>query len=837
MGGPGVPRAARDAGRTSSMRLALTLALLLAAAAAPAAQAADRYAQHGRCAARRADDGRFVAKSADGWRATAASAGDAEAFRLQATALGRYLLRARDGSFLVAGAGGRAGIMAAPDASGDWRFDEAGGDAFRLTLHEGDAALGIAGDGALSTGGGTPFTLVAAQRCAQFPEAEVNATGEPYKGPTPFGETKGMIETHLHGMAFEFLGGSVHCGRPWHPMGITMALLDCPDHSGNGVGAVLENSQAGTTTGHKTDGWPSFTGWPHYRTYTHEQVYYKWLERAWRGGLRLWTNLLVDNEVLCEVYPLKRNPCNEMQNVRLQRKRIDELIAYIDAQHGGPGKGWMRIVRDPYEAREVINDGKLALVLGIETSKLFDCGEVNYVPQCTKEQIDKQLDEVHAMGVRQMELVNKLDNGLVGVAGDEGTTGVVTNAGNKQDTGHFWDMETCAHQHTHPDDRDKNQVTNPPMGGRDELVGAIFGQFLPKGAAPAYPPNPHCNRYGLTELGAHLIRRMIEKKMIFDPDHMSVVGRDQALALIEAADYGGVMSSHSWSTPDSYRRIMRLGGVVTPAEKTVEKFIEQWQALKPYRNPRYLYGTGWSTDMNGFASQGAPRPGNEKNPLVYPYKSLDGSTTLDRNKTGTRTWDLNKDGTAHFGLYPDIMADVKNVGGEEIAKDVLNGAEAYLQMWERADGVPGPECRAAQRRFLGDGLGEIRLGMNPEQLLRSAGQPRSRPGRLWTWCAGGTRGGAVKALLTQDGRVELVASTAPLHRYAAVGRGSRVTRSLRRRTRAVGSALRVRSAGRSRNRVVYGVRRGRVTFVAVASRSTASSPARLRAALRSANLR
>src|SRR3712207_1936017 len=299
---------------------------------------------------------------------------------------------------------------------------------------------------------------------------------------------------------------------------------------------------------------------------------------------------------------------NEMHNVRLQRQRIDELIEYIDAQSGGPGKGWMRIVRDPFEAREVINDGKLALVLGIETSKLFDCGEVNYTPLCDRAQIDRQLEEVHAMGVRQMELVNKLDNGLVGVAGDAGTTGVVTNQGNLQDTGHYWDMETCAGPHANHD-HDKEQVTTPPQGDRDELVGAIFGRFLPSGSTPLYPPAPHCNQYGLTELGAYLIRRMIEKKMIFDPDHMSVVGRDQALSIIEAADYGGVMSSHSWSTPDSYRRIMRLGGVVTPAEKTVSEFLKQWNALKPYRNPRFFYGTGWSTDMNGFASQGPPRPG------------------------------------------------------------------------------------------------------------------------------------------------------------------------------------------------------------------------------------
>src|SRR3712207_3893286 len=233
-------------------------------------------------AMRAVDADRYVTKTPAGWQATARTVQDAEAFRMQATALGRYLLMARDGSFLAA-ADGRAIVSPRPTGDGDWRFTEVEGDAFALSVDESGRGLGVTTLGTLASGGGaSAFTFARAQGCADFPESEVNVTGTPRRGETAFGETKGLIETHLHGMAFEFLGGSVHCGRPWDPMGITVALVDCPDHGPNGQGAVLENSQAGTTTGHGPDGWPSFTGWPHYRTYTHEQVYYKWLERAWR---------------------------------------------------------------------------------------------------------------------------------------------------------------------------------------------------------------------------------------------------------------------------------------------------------------------------------------------------------------------------------------------------------------------------------------------------------------------------------------------------------------------------------------------------------------------------
>ena len=43
--------------------------------------------------------------------------------------------------------------------------------------------------------------------------------------------------------------------------------------------------------------------------------------------------------------------------------------------------------------------------------------------------------------------------------------------------------------------------------------------------------------------------------MLFDPDHMSVKARKPSLDLIESMDYSGVLSSHSWSTPDAYPRI------------------------------------------------------------------------------------------------------------------------------------------------------------------------------------------------------------------------------------------------------------------------------------------
>jgi len=780
---------------------------------------------------------------------------------MQATALGRYLFYGRARDFMAAGEGGTSPVPGAPDlpvslpgppvaraaadgdpvrsagqpsAAADWRADVAG-DGFEISLPEAGGMLAVDRSGRLVAAprgsDGTRFGFTPRGGCPEYPEIEVSASGEPSRGASPYSEVRGLIDAHMHLMAFEFLGGRAHCGRPWHPYGVTFAMVDCPDHEPRGAGAVVENAVSyGNPVGfHDTTGWPTFKDWPNHASLTHEQSYYKWLERSWRAGQRMFVNLLVDNAVLCEVYPYKKNSCNEMDGVRLQNRRIHELQDYIDAQNGGPGKGWFRIVHSPFEARRVINQGKLAVVQGIEVSKLFDCGVYNDQAECTADQIDRRLDEVHAMGVRDMELVNKFDNALAGVAGDNGTTGAVVNNGNKIETGKYWQMEHCdGHSH------DRSQPTAPGVD-RDALAGNILQAFGGSGTAPTYAAPPHCNRRGLTELGAHLVRRMIQKGMIVDPDHLSVRARQQVLDIVEKARYSGIVSSHSWSTPDSIPRIYRAGGFVTPYAGTSKDFVGTWREEQVLRDPRFYSGVGWGADMNGFGAQGGPR--NGPNPVTYPFKSFDGAVTLDKQRSGQRVYDINVDGVAHYGLYPDWVEDLRKQAGDEILQDLARGSEAYLQMWERAEGIP-TGCRPARARLTRRGLAGARLGNGHASLLRRAGQPRERGARAWTYCVGNPRrGGAgrITVALTPTGRAALVASTSPGHTARGVRTGMRARR-LGRSAKAFGRGLRVRRVPGGK-RFVYGVRAGRVRFVAVATPGAAKSRRALRRYLRLAGLR
>lgn len=794
-----------------------------------------RYALANGCYALRSSSaGSFVAKDAAGYRASAGSVGAAEGFRMQATALGKYLFYGRSRDFMAGT--GQNGVEAAAGASpaADWRVDAGPGNAFTITLPALGKALAVSGDRLVLTdpANAGAFTFEPAQDCAVYPEVETSASGAPFKSGSPWGEVKGTMDLHSHMMAFEFLGGRAHCGRPWSPYGAPYALTDCADHQvANGGAAALENVLYGSPARfHDPVGWPTFKDWPNYNSLTHEQTYYKWLERAYLAGQRLIVNLFVENRVLCEAYPYKQNDCNEMASVRLQNRDLDALEDYIDAQNGGPGRGWLRIVTDPFQARRVIAQGKLAVVKGIEVSEPFGCRVVNDRPQCDRARIDRELGDVYRFGVRQMELINKFDNALAGVAGDSGSTGVIVNSGNRLSTGKYWDMQACTGP---PDEQDKQQ---PGVYDHDEqdVQTNVIEQFVPAGVAPVYPSDSNCNARGLTDLGEYTVRRLMDKNMIVDPDHLSVRARKGVMSLLEAERYSGAVSSHSWSTIDVIPRIYKLGGVLTPMKSDAPSWVKTWRETKAKRDPRFYYGLGFGDDMNGFSSQPGPRSG--PNPVTYPFKSWDGRVTFQRQRSGSREFDFTKDGVAHYGMFADWIEDIRRVGGAATVDDMMRGAEASLQAWERANGISFG-CKSGREHFNRRGLGRLYLRNTAAQLLRRGGQPQVRGDRAWTWCAlrKRNRGKKVVAALTRAGRVALVGSTAYGHRGLRIRTGTRSKR-LRGRARRIGKGLYVRRAGR-RARFVYGTRRGRVRFVAVATRGASKNRKVLRRYLKLAGLR
>ncbi|GEE02268.1 hypothetical protein nbrc107696_27140 [Gordonia spumicola] len=562
----------------------------------------------------------------------------------KAAALGKFLFYDTAGTLLTAD-GARTIRKAAPTNDAIWKVDRTG-STYRFTS---------------STGLTRSVRLTPATGCRAFPEAQINVTGAPHTGTDANGEIRGFVDSHVHIMAEQFLGGALHCGKPYSPLGITVALKDCPDHSPDGIPAVSEHvlSQPGP---HDTRGWPTFKGYPQWYSLTHEQTYYRWLERAWRAGQRVLNNYYVQNRALCEIYPLKDEPCNEMESVRIQHRRLLSLRDYIDAQAGGPGKGFFQIATNSQELRRIVASGKLAVTLGIEISEPFGCGQVNGKPSCSAGDIDRGLDELWDIGVRQVILTHKFDNALGGARMDGDLTGVGVEIGQAYLGGGVWQTEPCG------------------KAGNDNQ-------------APLQPKNM-CNVRGLTSLGEHAVRAAMKRRIVIDVDHLSAKAAARVLDITEAAHYPGVVSSHTWTDPKNYRRILAAGGAVglyasgaeqTPEDKHSESFVDQWRAVRAVAPRDRYFGLAFGTDMNGLGKQAAPRPGADKKPVTYPITMPDGSKVY-RQQTGVRVFDVNKDGTSHYGLVPDWIESLRVSAGRDgdaLVGDLYRAAEMYARLWER----------------------------------------------------------------------------------------------------------------------------------------------------------
>ncbi|MGW7417393.1 galactose-binding domain-containing protein [Streptomyces sp. NPDC054863] len=503
------------------------------------------------------------------------------------------------------------------------------------------------------------------------PDSQINVTGEPFKGTDAQGRVRGFVDAHDHIMSNEGFGGRLICGKPFSEQGVTDALKDCPEHYPDGTLAVFDMITKGGDGKHDPHGWPSFKDWPAHDSLTHQQNYYAWVERAWRGGQRVLVNDLVTNGVICSVYPFKDRSCDEMTAIRLEAKKTYDMQAYIDRMYGGPGKGWFRIVTGSAQARSVVEQGKLAVVLGVETSEPFGCKQVLDVAQCGKEDIDRGLDELKELGVSSMFLCHKFDNALCGVRFDSGTLGTAINVGQFLSTGTFWKTETC-----------RGPQHDNPIGN---AVAAEAEKRLPAGVSvPSYASGAQCNTRGLTDLGDYAVRGMMKRNMMLEIDHMSVKAAGQAFDILESESYPGVISSHSWMDLGWTERLYKLGGFAAQYMSGSEAFTAEARRTAELRK-KYKVGYGYGTDMNGVGGWPAPRGGDTPNPVKYPFRSTDGGSVIDKQTTGERTWDFNTSGAAHYGMVPDWIEDIRTVGGQEVVDDLFTGAESYLRTWGNSE--------------------------------------------------------------------------------------------------------------------------------------------------------
>jgi microsomal dipeptidase-like Zn-dependent dipeptidase len=580
-------------------------------------------------------------------------AGDATPFSFKATALGRYLLQDPDGRLLSVGDDGSLDRVAEAGPAAEWQARAEGPGLFALRATRSGRWLGTASDGTLvSSFAAQRLRLGKRRGCAPFPEAEtgVQPPARPRRAPNRDGTVFGYADPHLHVTAELRAGGRVIHGESFDPFGIAHALGgDADDHGPDGsldlTGNLLRTgSPVGT---HATDGWPTFGGWPTFDTYTHQQTYYVWLQRAYLAGLRLVTAQLVEDQPLCRIEPQRSHSCDETATIELEVQRLRALQDYVDAQSGGPGRGWLRIVTSSAEARRVIERGKLAVVMGVESSDPFGCSQLLGATPCDRASVDGGIALYRRLGIRGMFIAHWVDNAFAGAALEEGAKGTFIGAMELAQTGSPFQTGPC-----------------PEPG---------------QGAS--------CNVKGLTGLGRHLVQRLMDEHMLIEADHMSERARLEVLAMAEQRHYP-LVSSHTdtggiW-TPSDLRRLASLGGFASARPDAAAKLAKDVLALRDDARPQTFDGIGLGTDTGGFAALPGP---DAHATLRYPFRVYhQPGVVLDRERAGQRVFDLNRDGVAHYGLMPDLLALMRGQpGGREASALLFHSAEAYLRTWARAE--------------------------------------------------------------------------------------------------------------------------------------------------------
>ena len=310
---------------------------------------------------------------------------------------------------------------------------------------------------------------------------------------------------------------------------------------------------------HGQKGGPEYKDTPDFRSGAHEQYHVTAIHRAYLGGLRLISAMALHNRGL--EYGVGWVRCGEEGNPTVDTTPDWTVIrAHVQAmrQLADMNSDWMQIAYTPDQARQIIQQNKLAVVLGVEVPELGLDEDGNPA---------EQVGNLEALGVRQVVVVHGMDNLLGGTAVFQDLYNTVndwmyrpkqyrdkveTLSGItiwKQYPASFYDVTTRpsppvttlpVNEPIEPTEPILFRLANPErvvlsdIYPRPPSLGFLVGTFGRMHPLVSTAPigtkqkeqywkekGPHRNTRGLTGRGAEFIQRLMERGMLVDLAHMS----------------------------------------------------------------------------------------------------------------------------------------------------------------------------------------------------------------------------------------------------------------------------------------------------------------------------
>jgi microsomal dipeptidase-like Zn-dependent dipeptidase len=419
----------------------------------------------------------------------------------------------------------------------------------------------------------------------------------------------------------------------------------------------------------RTGGWPDLGGWPRWDVIAHQQVWEEQLHAAYMAGLRLEVMSAVSLDWLCRAIPeenLDRPECDEMADVFLQLEQAHAFVADHD---------WAEIALTAADARRIIEEDRLAIVLSVEASHLMNDGDWQ-----------AQFEQLYDLGVRTLQPVHQLDNRFGGAAPHNTIFHVAQYA------------ENC---HI---DADCGLTTDSVTLGFDVDADCK-------------------NTRGLTADGEALVGLMMDRGMLLDAAHLSERGVTDMFALVSANDHYPIYLSHGHfreimpperqreekTTPSWIVEIVRqTGGIMglRTGHEEVNTYDMSAVANTCHGSSRsfaqaYDFGRlglkvpmALGSDLNGFIQQTRPRFGKDACSASFPVEAQ--CQARDERDAGPPPLgDAFDDiGLGHIGLLTSLLDDLDQLGSD--AAPLRGSADAFVRMWERAEGPrSGPADDAA----------------------------------------------------------------------------------------------------------------------------------------------
>jgi microsomal dipeptidase-like Zn-dependent dipeptidase len=385
----------------------------------------------------------------------------------------------------------------------------------------------------------------------------------------PDGPVWGTVDLHNHVFNHLTFGGRLLSGRVTEsPLsadtkagvragpGVARALEDCEPHHGQYIAYPSDRALSLTAEFyHPRGGYPTFEGWRKSTTSMHEQTYVDWLRRAWRGGLRL-IHLDAGNSAFAGVIFERANfwmqgnvfPLDDTSAVERTLDAVQEFVA-------GEGRGWTEVATSAAEARRIVREGKLALVLGVEVDSLNDyfstcpkerhyhaelgdrlCNQFPDDEQATIHTLQGILDHLYARGVRHLIPIHVIENAY----------GYPATYGRQFDVNSEWANDGAYPLINGWDSHVRFRLDDDQVNGSSLLtwaisvVGDVRSGFPPGRVAGGPFPNGivgHMAAQGLKRPGRFLLAEMMKRGMIIDLQHMGELATNESIAMAKRADY------------------------------------------------------------------------------------------------------------------------------------------------------------------------------------------------------------------------------------------------------------------------------------------------------------